>query len=621
MPQVLSLVVGPGRIYAGCCCGRVLVGKRNDLRLWHRTPEEDSHTGQVRSLALDGRCLISASFDTTVKLWEVSLPEEPLSLTCMCTLSVPAKTGTAVWAVTVVDNRLYSTSADGTVNVWTMDGVSAEHPPQHTAHFPLLMGAAAGGVAHGRGGEGAGAGGGVCINGSGGAVVRGPAASSVVAADGRLYVWRRTALEMWALPDDVCDEPRRLTATKAPDHIEMQCCPLAVSGRWLFMLVHAPLASRGRPAKCCVQAWLLSCCSNEAPLLAQSLPLPPMPAGEHVWSLAVRTGCLFLMTSKLAVEDYAVHPPPCSNRFVARVWPLQELCVRRLSCFQALFRSALSRRCPSETQISTAPQRALYRLFTMYRICGLRAGLVAAVHSPRRVLMFGENDFSFAFSLASCRMGLHIEATDITSSESSTLNRGRLLEDGHGVRFGINATTEVCAGYQLVVFNFPFMANDRAGTRELIQSFLRNVCLTADVGTWILLGLATQKPDRDSVSFQYGHRDVHAGENLVAEAVLESYRLRGERVLRVASKQDPDFYLSFPEYGHQTASGGGHRGCWEHNDRTAFFLLVDTGQVSKEEPLRSLQILRSGCLDQPHRRVQISSAITGPAHRSVVVRV
>jgi len=154
----------------------------------------------------------------------------------------------------------------------------------------------------------------------------------------------------------------------------------------------------------------------------------------------------------------------------------------------------------------------------------------------------------------------------------------------------------------LIVFNFPYVARNPLRTAILVQDFLRLVTKTATPGTEILLGLATQRANTDTVRYQYGYKSA---EQLVAEIVIESHQAIASKGPTLVMQCSPDhcFYNHFEDKGYVHAADG--HACWGYNAKTAFLMRVNMCEQSciRTSLTSALDLLLKGCLDRAEARV------------------
>lgn len=189
----------------------------------------------------------------------------------------------------------------------------------------------------------------------------------------------------------------------------------------------------------------------------------------------------------------------------------------------------------------------------------------------QRVLLFGEGDLSFSAAMAEIHPACNLDATVFLEEEDWQSRFPEHLECAAAfrglpglLRFGVDATTESCAGRSAVFFNFPHVSVREAApaprpgcispSGELAQGFLENARSSADCGTLIVLGLWGRCDGRADTTL-YG-MDSHA---LVAGAIRSSSADGGDKVLVSALEDgykrdgvcaDYTFYDTYKDAGY-----------------------------------------------------------------------
>lgn len=195
----------------------------------------------------------------------------------------------------------------------------------------------------------------------------------------------------------------------------------------------------------------------------------------------------------------------------------------------------------------------------------------------RRVLLLGDGDLTFAAACAELHKECCLDATVYLEASQwherfEEPNDGQritaLQERSHRVRFGVDATTESCAGCSAVYFNFPNVSVTEATVTPseaqskqealtpsgaLASAFLENARTSADPGTLLVLGL-WGRCDGGADPRLYG-LDSHA---LVAARIASSQEADGnalEDALEVGFERegvrgDYSFYGQYEELGY-----------------------------------------------------------------------
>lgn len=101
------------------------------LKLWNIKKKEPIHTFRghnepVLSVICDENVIYSASADTEIRIWDIPKKSPPQ----VYGIAIPFEKGIlkghtdAVWSISLLKNRLLSASSDSTIKVWNLDGYS-----------------------------------------------------------------------------------------------------------------------------------------------------------------------------------------------------------------------------------------------------------------------------------------------------------------------------------------------------------------------------------------------------------------------------------------------------------------------------------------------------------------
>ena len=232
---------------------------------------------------------------------------------------------------------------------------------------------------------------------------------------------------------------------------------------------------------------------------------------------------------------------------------------------------------------------------------------ISNVETETRVLLFGENDGSFAVAAAARHPTWRMLATELCHTKAPE----QLLSDGHQWLTGIDAlkmppdVEEEAHNADILVFNFPFVAQSPRQTVDLIKGFLQLVHHLCKQGAKIILGLATQCKGTDTVAYQY---KPYSAESVVADALRGHARRDGKFVHLACDEVDHTYYTKYPGYSHGTTHGHAKPGIWHFNNQTAyiFHVQVSNDRESKQRSLtRSLKVLADSCPDRVQERMRM----------------